>query len=430
MKEAVLHYIWQNKLFSAQQQSTTDNEPVEIIDVGLHNTNAGPDFFNAKIKIGNTLWAGNVEIHVKSSDWNRHNHQTDKAYNSVILHVVTDADTDVYSQNGNRVTQLVLRYPEYIEQNYRHLIQNATPVACADKLPDVPGIFIQNWKNALLVERLELKTKSIEQLLHDTHMHWEECFYITLARNFGFSTNSQAFELLAKSIPLNVLAKHKDNLLQIESLLFGQAGLLPETSADGSYPAQLSAEYNFLQHKYQLKRILDQSHWKLSRLRPTNFPHVRIAQFAALIHSSSKLFSKIVERPECDYLQSLFTCTPSDYWELHYTFFSPQTDKKRSKKLGIQSIRVILINTVVPFLFCYAAHKGDQPLKDRAISLLEELPAERNAIISLWNDLGIACQSAYDTQALLQLKKNYCDRKACIHCRIGHKVLTLPQPVK
>lgn len=426
MKEEVLHYIWQHKLFYAHNLMTTVGEPVEVIDVGLHNSDAGPDFFNAKVKVGDTLWAGNVEIHVKSSDWNRHNHTGDKAYNSVILHVVKEADTDVFSQNGNRIPQALLKYPEQIETTYRALLDRTKPIACADKLPLVPGIFIQSWKNALLVERLEQKTKAVEQLLQETNRHWEESFYITLARNFGFSTNGQAFEALAKSIPLSILGKHKDNLLQIEALLFGQSGLLPDTAED-DYTRQLISEYAFLRHKYRLASPLDASRWKLLRLRPANFPHLRIAQFASLVHHSSKLFSKILERPEADYLQELFACTPSEYWTWHYTF-AQQADNPRTKKLGKLSAQVIIINTVVPFLFCYAAQKEDEPLKDKALRLLESLPAERNATLSLWSDLGMEAHSAYDSQALLQLKKHYCDRKACLHCRIGHKVLTIPQP--
>ncbi len=425
MKESILHFVWQSKLFLPLGQVTTDGEAVEVVHTGFHNTDAGPDFFNAKVKIGDTLWAGNVEMHVRSSDWYRHNHHTDKSYNSVVLHVVREADVEVLSQNGNRIAQLVLKYPEHIERNYRELKEKQAPIACADKLAEVPHIFIRSWEYALLTERFKEKINIIERLLDHTQHHWEECFYITLARNFGFRTNADAFEKLAKSLPQHILAKHKDNLMQIEALLFGQAGLLP-SSPDDDYARQLVEEYAFLKHKYKLSGQIDKSHWKLLRLRPTNFPHVRIAQFAALVHSSSKLFSKIVERPEISYLQTLFDCTPSDYWSHHYTF--RPSDTKRVKKLGQQSIQTILINTVIPFLFCYASHRGDQHLKDRAVRLLEELPPEHNAVISLWHSIGIECLSAYDSQALLHLKKHYCDKKDCTRCRIGHKVLAIQPP--
>ena len=420
MRESILHYVWQHKLFTAQQLVTTEGEPVDVIDVGKHNTDAGPDFFNAKIRIGETLWAGNVEIHTRSTDWHRHSHHSDKAYNSVILHVVSEVDGEIFRADGAKIPQLVLVYPKHIAENYDRLITEQKWIACEDKIAAVPGIVIESWKNALLTERLEQKMQAITTLLTESNQHWEEAFYITLARNFGFGTNSQAFESLAKSVPLSVLGKHKDQLLQLEAVLFGQAGLLTDEATD-EYAARLKQEYSFMKAKFGLQPI-NASQWKLLRLRPDNFPHVRIAQFASLIHTSSKLFSKIVDQPEMEYLRSIFVCEPSDYWKRHYLF--SHESPVRDKKLGTQSINVLLINTVVPFLFCYAQQKNNQTLKDKALQLLEQLPSERNAIITAWQKLGINSASAYDSQALLQLKKQYCDDKKCLRCRIGHKVLT------
>ena len=420
MRESILHYVWQHKLFTAQQLVTTEGEPVDVIDVGKHNTDAGPDFFNAKIRIGETLWAGNVEIHTRSTDWHRHSHHSDKAYNSVILHVVSEVDGEIFRADGAKIPQLVLVYPKHIAENYDRLITEQKWIACEDKIAAVPGIVIESWKNALLTERLEQKMQAITTLLTESNQHWEEAFYITLARNFGFGTNSQAFESLAKSVPLSVLGKHKDQLLQLEAVLFGQAGLLTDEATD-EYAARLKQEYSFMRAKFGLQPI-NASQWKLLRLRPDNFPHVRIAQFASLIHTSSKLFSKIVDQPEMEYLRSMFVCEPSDYWKRHYLF--SHESPVRDKKLGTQSINVLLINTVVPFLFCYAQQKNNQTLKDKALQLLEQLPSERNAIITAWQKLGINSASAYDSQALLQLKKQYCDDKKCLRCRIGHKVLT------
>ena len=421
MKESILHYIWQQKLFVAHDLKTTEGERVEVIDVGKYNTDAGPDFFNAKIRIGDTLWAGNVEIHTLSSDWNKHNHHNDIAYDSVILHVVKKVDVDVVRIVGEKIPQLELIYPIQIESNYEHLLLEKKWIPCADKIQDIPSIFIQNWKNSLLSERLEQKTTIISHLLNATNQHWEEAFYITLARNFGFGTNSQAFESLALSIPLSVLGKHKDNLFQLEALLFGQAGLLFDSVTD-EYALKLKAEYKFLRSKYVLNPI-NGSQWKLLRLRPDNFPYVRIAQFASLIHSSSKLFSKIIEKPTINYLQEIFACEPSEYWKTHYLF--ERTSVSKNKKLGSKSIQIILINTVVPFLFCYAQIKNIQHLKDKALYILEQIPSESNSIINSWKKLGIESSSAFDSQALLQLKKHYCDEKNCLRCRIGHKVLTL-----
>ena len=424
MKESILHYVWQNKLFVSQEIKTTDGERVEIIDVGRINTDAGPDFFNAKIKIGDTLWAGNVEIHTASSEWNKHNHQQDKAYDSVILHVVLQADSDVYRIDGTKIPQLELKFPQQIETNYELLFSQQKWILCADKIDQVPSIVIQSWKNALLTERLEQKMSAIESLLNENNRHWEEAFYITLARSFGFGTNSQAFESLAKSLPLSVLGKHKDQLFQLEALLFGQAGLLDLETYD-DYSANLKKEYEFLRAKYELNP-LEKSQWKLLRLRPDNFPHVRIAQFAALIHSSTKLFSKITENPNLTYIRTLFAYETSTYWKANYLF--GRESKVRTKRLGEQSINGLIINTVVPFLFCYADQKKNDDLKDRALQILEQLESEQNAIITGWRSLGLHVDNAFDSQSLLQLKKSYCDEKKCLRCRIGHKILTLPKP--
>ena len=421
MKESILHYVWQYKLFPLHNLQTTEGETVEVIDVGQYNTDAGPDFFNAKIKIDDTLWAGNIEIHTFSSDWKKHNHDNNNAYDSVILHVVKKADTGISRKNGKKIPQLELVIPKYIEQNYSTLLETQKWIACADRITSIPDIFIQSWKNTLLTERLEQKTETIVHLLEENNCHWEESFYTILARNFGFGTNSQTFQELAKSLPMNILSKHKNDLFQLEALLFGQAGLLSENT--DNYAKRLAKEYNFLALKYNLTKKLDSSRWKLLRLRPVNFPHVRIAQFAALVHSSSKLFSKIVENPNLTYLRTLFACEPSEYWTTHYTFSSDES-QVRTKKMGKQATDTILINTVVPFLFAYASAKGSLELKEKAVGLLEQIPPEKNTIVANWANIGMNCDSAFNSQALLQLKKNYCDEKKCLRCRIGHKILT------
>lgn len=421
MKESILHYIWQYKLFTQRGLTTTDGDSIEIIDIGKLNADAGPDFFNAKVKIGDTVWAGNVEIHTLASDWNRHNHQIDKSYNTVILHVVKKSDTSIFRADGEKIPQLELQYAADIEKNYEALINDRKWIPCADKIADVPCIFIQSWKNALLTERVVQKTEHIQALLSENNQLWEDAFYVSLARSFGFNTNSQTFEMLAKSLPLSILGKHKNDLFQVEALLFGQAGLLLQAEND-LYQRSLAIEYTFLKSKYCLTPI-DGSLWKLLRLRPDNFPHVRIAQFAAIIHSSSKLFSKIIENPDIEYLMQLMKCESSEYWKTHYLF--GETSNSKSKKLGKSSIYSLIINTVVPLVFCYASRKGNDELKEKALMLLEKIPAERNSIITAWQNIGMEISSAYDSQAFLQLKKMYCDDKKCLRCRIGHKVLTI-----
>lgn len=421
MKESILHFIWQNKLFQSHSLFTTDGESVEIIDPGRLNTDAGPDFFNAKIKLGNTIWAGNVEIHTRSSEWARHGHDDDKAYNSVVLHVVKKADAQVFRADGAPIPQLELVYPAEIEENYGQLMQNSLRIPCENKISAIPGIFIRSWKNALLAERLLQKTENISEILSQNNRHWEEAFYLNLARSFGFGTNGQAFEMLAASLPMQILGKHKNDLSQLEALLFGQAGLLTAKEED-AYLLSLRKEYDFLKIKYDLKPI-DGSQWKLLRLRPDNFPHVRIAQFAALIHKSTGLFSKITENPDIQYLQGIFRVEPSEYWKTHYLF--AHESHKSLKGIGQKAIEGIIINTVVPFLFNFADTRGNQSMKDKAIEILEKLPAENNVITRMWHETGIDCESAFDSQALIQLKKMYCDKRNCLRCRIGHKVLTI-----
>ena len=426
MKESILHYIWQQKLFNAHSLRSTDGEAIEVIDVGKANTDAGPDFFNAKIRIGATIWAGNIEIHVQSSDWNKHNHQSDKAYDSTILHVVKTVDTVIYRSNGEKIPQLELEYPQYIEENYEKLISAQKWIPCADRLEKVVHVFIQDWITTLLSERLEQKMNAIDAILKDNNNHWEEAFYIILARSFGFGINSQAFEMLARSLPLSVIAKHKSNQFQIEALLFGQAGFLENNKQD-EYASALKKEYDFLSAKYNLKKISVEQ-WKLLRLRPDNFPHLRIAQLATLIHSSSKLLSRVIDAPEIDALTKLFQSEPSEYWKTHYLLGHESV--KKSKKLGKTAINGLLINTVIPFLFCYATRKDNQELKEKSLHLYELLPAEKNTIITKWKLVGLQPETAFDTQALLQLKKHYCDDKKCLRCRFGHQILSKQQNPK
>lgn len=422
MNEKFLHYIWQNKLFTSHDLLSSDGEFIEVIDIGRQNTDAGPDFFNAKIKIGNKLWAGNVEIHTRSSEWTKHKHTNDKAYDSVILHVVQEIDQTVFRSNGEKIPQLELHYPTSLELAYNNLLDNPYRIACETKITTVPPIIVLSFLSSLLTERLSNKTSAIEDLLSINKNNWDEAFYITLARNFGFGINSLPFELLAKSIPLSCLGKHKDNLLQLEALLLGQSGFLPIISAEkDDYVRLLEKEYTFLKAKYNLTPIAQQQ-WKMLRLRPNNFPTVRIAQFSALVYNSTKLFSKIVEQPEFDFLETLFASRPSAYWENHYLLNGKTT--KKQKKLGKTTIHILLINTVIPFLFAYGKHINDGALQDKALALLEKIPAEKNSVVIEWARLGIHAKNAYESQALIQLKKKYCDERKCLRCAIGHKILT------
>ena len=423
MKEFVLHYIWQHKLFVQSCLRTTDGDSIEVIDVGKPNANAGPDFFNAKVKIGNTVWAGNVEIHTLSSDWNKHNHQHDPVYQNVILHVVKKADVPVFLSDGESVPQLELVYPQDIESNYETLLVSSRWVACADRINDVPGIYIQTWMSALLTERLEQKVAEIQTMLLKNNYHWEETFFVLLCKSFGFSVNGDAFVALAKSTPWSIIQKNQNSIFQLEALLFGQSGLLEKVVETDAYIDSLKREYAFQQQKYNLNKC-NAKLWRLLRLRPDNFPYIRIAQLVSLLFTQKKLFSNIIKNPDIEILKGLFeTVEPSAYWKSHYLLGISSVVK--SKRIGINSIHSILINAVVPMVFCYASNKSNQQLKDKALAILDDLPAEKNLIMRKWIENGLNIKSASDSQALIQLFKCYCEDKKCLRCNIGHKVLTI-----
>ena len=420
MKEDLLHYVWQYGLFETESLKTTDGEKIEIIDRGRKNDDAGPDFFNAKIRIGGTLWAGNVEIHISSVDWNRHNHHNDKSYNSVILHVVEKADRSVYRQNGEEIPQLEIMIREEIKERHELLLSSNQWIRCESMWEQLPPEFIKIHLDKLLNERFVRKTDAILKHLAQNNNDWEETFYIFLARNFGMNTNSLPFEMLAKSLPLSCLGKHKDNLAQIEALLFGQAGLL-SGETDDEYFRLLRKEYLFLRQKFSLSPI-DPSLWKFAKMRPVNFPTIRIAQFAALTHRSRKLFSQLLETGDLMELRRFFQHEASDYWKNHYVF--GEVSPKRKKVIGEESIDVLLINTLIPFLFAFSIKKDRPEILERAYALLEKIAPERNSIIEKWKLLGVNVENAYDTQALLELKKRYCDEKKCMQCGIGYRLLS------
>ncbi|MEA4935997.1 MAG: DUF2851 family protein [Paludibacter sp.] len=421
MKESVLHYIWQYKLFVQHDIRTSDGETVEIIDVGKPNPNAGPDFFNAKIRIGKTLWAGNVEIHTCSSDWNKHKHQTDPAYNNVILHVVKHIDVPVFLHDGEKVPQLELKYNESIEQNYTALLASTKWVPCSDKLCLLNDPDMNHLKTVMLLERLSQKVFDIEELLESNNNFWEEALFCELCRSFGGSLNGSVFYKLGKSIPWIVVQKHRNNLFELEALLLGQSGLLGQTESEDEYQDSLIKEYLFLSQKYQLQMI-SADLWRFLRLRPDNFPQIRIVQLASLLYQHDNLFPKITDSPDlASLIELLTTIEPSTYWKTHY-FFGVKS-KERTKKIGIKSIHQLLINAVIPMLCCYANYKNNQEQKEKAISFLEQLPPEDNYIIRKWNELGLKINTAADSQSFIHLYKHYCEEKKCLRCSIAYKLL-------
>lgn len=434
--ERMLQYVWKHRLFEETELMTAEGVPVFVIDPGMSNMDAGPDFFNAKVRIGDTMWAGNVEIHERASDWFTHRHHKDKAYNSVILHVVRHPGKPVHRADGIAIPQVVLKIPSKIESNIEWLLSRDASVSCAERIRTIPPLYLSDWMGALLTERLERKTNDIFVRLEQHSKDWNEMFYITLMRNFGFGTNSDAFELLAKSLPYKYILKHRHNPLQVEALLFGQAGLLndevepmvveasvsvpPVAATADPYLQALRREYDFLRKKYQLRPV-EAFLFKKLRTRPVNFPHIRLAQAAAVWVNQDLLFSKVLDTEDIGKLKEFFNVTPSDYWTTHYNFRSVSAAGK--KNVGKKASDILLINTVIPVLFAYGKYKDIPAYCERALQFLEDIPAEQNYIVTIFNYAGISVKNAGDTQALIQLRREYCDRKKCLYCRIGFRII-------
>jgi hypothetical protein len=421
MTEEFLHYIWKSRNFDLRNLTTTAGEEVEVIRPGEYNSNAGPDFFNARIKIGGTLWAGNVELHLRASDWTRHRHQTDRAYDTIILHVVHEADESIVDKAGKAYATIELtgRIHSELYKKYLAFRGSTSWNPCGKQAGETPPIVSEAWMERLLVERLQRKAERILDSLKLNQNNWEESFYHQLARNFGFGVNAVPFELLAKSVPFILFSRYRDNLFQLEALLFGQAGLL-ENHFQESYAQRLQSEYRFLAHKHKLQSM-EGSLWKFMRLRPLNFPTVRIAQFAKLLHNRDHLFSGIQEAPSLFSLRSMFSSGVSAFWTTHYHFDSesPQSPKQ----IGQESVENIIINTVVPFLFVSGMQKGEQHSGDFVLELLGQLKPENNRITRNWKALGLDALNAGRSQSLNELRECYCVPKRCLDCAIGRFLL-------
>ncbi|WP_295653071.1 DUF2851 family protein [uncultured Mucilaginibacter sp.] len=423
--EDFLQYVWKFRLFDWNGLQTTDGESVEIVSPGLQNTDAGPDFQHAKVRIGDTLWAGNAEVHLCSSDWKRHGHPDDKAYDNVILHVVYRDDEPVSRKDGSPVPTIILRDridPELQARYQRLVFGEQQIIPCEKSIGAVDDLILSNWLTRVLIERLQKRSAEVTKTLETNRGDWEETFYQYLAANFGFKTNALPFELLARSLPQVILAKHKNNPLQIEALIFGQAGFLEDSLAD-DYPQSLQKEYAFLKQKYKLKPI--QKHlWKFLRLRPSNFPTIRLAQFAALVSQSNHLFSKVLEIKDPQKLRELFDdLNINPYWQNHYQF--DKESKPLVKKLGKSSVDILILNTLVLFLFTYGNNMQSERYINRSLQLLEMMPAEQNHIINSFVDMGLKIDTAFRSQALLELKNSYCNQKKCLQCGIGIKILKM-----
>ena len=420
--EQLMQYIWQHRLWRADDMVTNDGRHVRVLDPGLLNTDAGPDFFNAKVEIDGQTWVGNIEIHVRASDWKRHGHDKDSAYDSVVLHVVDKDDAPVYRTNGERIPQLVLQLSPLFNMSYDQLVNSHQELPCAAIIATVPQLTITEWIERLAFERLHSKVERVRDILEMYHGSWEEVCYVTVARNLGFGINNEAFERLARRTPLRLLHKHSDSLLQVEALLFGQAGLLDASAAGADdYYRHLCSEYAFLANKFSL-RPMERESWKMFRIRPQNFPYRRIAMLAHYIEGGFNLMSKILEADGEKELRKLFQVELTGYWSNHFSFGKP--NERPTAALSDKSIDIVLINTVAPLYYAYGELTGNYALTDKAISLLESLRPEKNSIVTNFTVAGIECDSALTSQALIELRRSYCDARKCIYCKIGHRLLS------
>ena len=418
--EQLLHYVWKHRLFQTDLK-TTDGIPIEILDVGLHNTDEGPDFFNAKVKVGERVWSGNIEIHRSSDEWFKHQHDQNKVYNSVILHVVEFATKEVYNEAKLPIPQCEIQYPKHVRDNIEFLLNSDVSLPCCNYLKEFPSIHMQGWVNALLMERLERKSSDIQQLLERFNNSWADVFYVLLARSMGFGLNSEAFQRLALSLPLHYILKQGDNLLQIEALLLGQAGMLDDITVPDIYTEKLQNEYNFLKNKYSLTPS-DKEIFRKLRVRPTSAPQIRLAQLASLLLNIQGLFSKVLECKDLGQIRLLLHVNASEYWQTHYQL--GEESPRKSKFIGDASLDVMIINAIVPIVFAYGRRINDESYVDRALNFLDLIKPESNSIIKQFALYGVRSRNAYDTQALIQLKREYCEKRKCLYCRIGYRLLS------
>ena len=420
ISEKLLHFIWQHQYLQNTNLSTDEGEALQIINQGTYNTNQGPDFLDATIMIGDIKLIGNIELHINSSDWKAHQHQSDLNFNTVILHVIWNNDTEIINEKGNKIPQLTISYlvPKLLLNRYRDLMDTPDLIPCANYVSTINPLIWSNWKERLTIERLEQKTTGILLQFEESNKHWEEVLWWSIAYSYGLKLNAELFSQMAKTIAVNVLARNKIHPIKIEALLFGQTNLLNKQYVD-IYPQMLQEEYQFFQKKYSLKQVEIQP--SFLRMRPSGFPTIRLAHLASLVHKSSHLFSIIKETEDIESIKAIFNTQTSYYWNNHYTFDNPSVEQ--AKHIGKTMIGNIIINAVIPVLFAYAKYNDDESIKTRVINWLNDLPAENNTVMNRWESMGIDNKTACDSQGLLQLSKFYCGEKRCLECSIGNKII-------
>ena len=427
MKEDFLHYIWRYKKFEFHLLQTSKGEKLTIENVGSYLENAGPDFFNAQITIDNQKWAGNIELHLKSSDWYLHHHEKDKAYENVILHVVWEHDVDIFRKNNVEIPVLILK--DYVSadliQNFEKLTAPKSWIYCENDIQEVENFVYSNWLERLFVERLERKQKPIEELFLKLNKDWEAVLFCLLAKNFGLNTNGAAFLDLAQNIPFSIVRKEASDPVNLEALFFGFCGLLDAEKED-LYYKELQNRFGYLVLKHQLdfKRTIPLQFFKL---RPDNFPNIRLSQLAQVFSKNHQLFSDCVQVKSIQEINAIFDVAVSDYWKTHYTF--DKISPKQAKKLSPKFIELIMINTIIPLQFTYFKSR-DEEIQERLLILMHQIKPESNAIIDKFKSIGLSVENAFESQALLQLKNEYCNLKKCLSCAIGIQLLDSSKPTK
>jgi len=423
MPEKFLHYIWQNRLFYPLGMTIEGTgEKIEVINPGQPNTDAGPDFFNAQIKIGDTLWAGNVEIHTSTEDWNAHGHTHDASYDNVILHVVGHSSgKEVKTSKDRVIPEVTLRYPIHIEERYKEITQTSGGIHCARYLNNITQLDRDAWLDRLILERFEERNERVNKALVQSDNDWDQTFFTLLCRSMGFVVNAEPMEMLARVTPVRIMIKHNDPI-QMEALLMGQAGLLPADATD-DYTALLKREYEVLKAKFNLTPMSG-SEWKLLRLRPSNFPTIRLSQLAAIIAKTQGNFESAFKTLNVADLLARFNVEASQYWDTHYEF-GKESSNNRPKGLGLASQRLLITNAVIPFVFAFARRVGDTTGQINVIKMLSFLPIEKNSRLDQWIEAGIKPIHEGEAQALLLLYKNYCMPKKCLACRWGHRVMRI-----
>lgn len=418
--ESLLQFIWRYQYFNSSALCTTKGEALSVIFPGKLNTNQGPDFLDAKVRIDETLLAGSVELHLRSSQWQQHGHHHDPNYHNVILHVVFEDDLPGGGVPHLPVLELQGRIPSLLLERFDTLMHTPSFIPCEQNIAAVPELVMLSWKDRMVAERLTRKGESIMTLACAHHYHWEEVFWWLLARNFGMNVNADAFEAVARSLPLNLLGRHRSQLLQLEALLLGQAGLLDGTFSE-KYPQMLQKEYSFLKKKYGLKPAGVPVHFL--RMRPQNFPTLRLAQLAALVQKADQPFARILEMEDLPAVKAMLEVCANDYWHYHYRF--DELSAFREKTMGATMIDNLVINSVVPVLFAYGLYLGKDKIKTKALTWLEQIKPENNQLIRAFSDQGVSAVNALDTQALLEMKAHYCDQRQCLACAIGNELLKI-----